>query len=587
LFSTYTGGSLDLGGGPGNDVDMSCYKSDIDAAFDSIAVRIGDHSPLFFFATGHGWSVNRSGQGYPNSGVFTVDYADTLWDFELAQHFEDLRSAVGGSLRKICLIPTCRSGGFFTDFDNDEEEDDLDDLEDISIASSVRYYQDATYYGYGYPMTYWWTSALRGQDWSGDSLDADHNGDGVVSLREAFRYAKDKSETSTKDPQYFAEGCFLDHFTGLNGMQLDVPFLVIATVCCPPDEPHPWQPYDCTGFGVNLYTTLGKRGAVEAVARLANVGTVPSSPAVLHYFYRIPTLGLGFYDSGWQRVSAQTVPSIPPDSIVELTPSMFTVPDLNVFGEPYWSYAVRIDDPDNPPESGWLGEDPQVKMVNQWRIDGTPGQVYEVHFYAVNPTTESAKVVLELDVSDYPPEWIVDLDPPPFDTLDFMPGESRVVTLMLEALGVEDAVGTVHVTEHLLPTAHTDPCTSAACQDTTCGGYIRMIGGCTVTLLTVPTDVAGRGAATFGFSLRVRPSVFSGTARIGLSLPSASPIRLAVYDTAGRRVRTIARGTRGPGEHAFHWDGRNDRGRAVAPACYFVRAEAGQEVQVRKIVKAE
>lgn len=586
IFVLYhQGEDLDLNGDTINDVDMSCYKPDIAAAFDSIAARIGPWSPVFFFATGHGTSQNRSGHGYPNSRVLTVSYADTLWDFELTQHLKNVESAVGSSVRKICLIVPCRSGGFFSDFDG--EADDLNDLEDISVASSVKYFQDATYYNYGYKMTYWWTSALRNQDWDGAAVNADHNADGSVSLREAFRFAKSKSEERTEVPDYFAESCFLDHFTGLNGMLLPVPFPVINIVCCPPSGPPPWYPYDCGGTGLNVTGTVGKRGTMEATARLANLGTVSSPAAMLHYYYRVPTLGLGFYDTGWQWVDTRTVPPLAPGDTTELAPSMFTVPDLNPFGEPYWTYAARIDDPANPPESGWVGDDPQVKMVNQWLLDGAPGVLHEVHFYAVNPTGDTAQVVLEWDISDYPPEWIVALDPPPFDTLMFQPNESRVVTLMMEAVGTEHGAGMVHISEHLLPSSHTGACTTATCQDTTCGGYIRMTGGCSVTLLTVPTGVTGGEDTVTEASLVVYPSVFSQDARIGLFLPSGSTVNIAIYDVAGRRVRTVAHNSLGPGEHTFVWDGRNDRGRVVAPSCYFVRAETAGTFLTRKLVKAE
>ncbi|MFN0151672.1 MAG: FlgD immunoglobulin-like domain containing protein [bacterium] len=51
----------------------------------------------------------------------------------------------------------------------------------------------------------------------------------------------------------------------------------------------------------------------------------------------------------------------------------------------------------------------------------------------------------------------------------------------------------------------------------------------------------------------------------------ALPIDLAVYDVSGRRVRTLASGTRPAGIGSIAWDGRDDRGRDVTSGTYFMR----------------
>jgi hypothetical protein len=587
IFVLYHDGEqLDLDGdGFIDDVDDSCTSSTLSAVFDSLENLVDIANVLFFFGTGHGGSLVRPGNGYPNGCIFFQDYADTLWDFQLAAAFEDLEDAAGGPLRKICLIPGCHGGGFLTVF-NDEPEN-LCGLREISASSAVRYDQNSWYDNNdGYAMTYWWTSALRGQDWDGVGADADANNDSYVSLREAFRFAESKSKTDTQTPVHWAKGCLLDHFTGVQGAPFPLSLFVINMTCCPWYDVHPWMPRDCWNLGLTVTASIGK-GTLEARARVANGGTAPSTGGNIQYFYRAPTLGLGFYDTGWIPVGTGTIPPMAPGDTLDLDPLPFTVPPTNPFGETHWTFAARILDPSNPPESGWLVDDHQVKMVNHWTVEADPGEMREVRFYAVNPTPDTAHVVLTLDASGYPPEWTCLLDPPAGDTVAFLPNESRIVTLAMQPTSIGSGAGTIDVYETLLSKRYCGACTDPGCQDTTCGGFIRVTGGCAVTLLTQPTGIAEGEDAGQDAILLVRPTVVRREASVELSLAQGSFVRLGVYDVAGRRVKDLLRSSLAPGLHGFLWDGCDERGRPAAPGCYFVRAEVEGSSVVRRIVKAE
>ena len=61
-------------------------------------------------------------------------------------------------------------------------------------------------------------------------------------------------------------------------------------------------------------------------------------------------------------------------------------------------------------------------------------------------------------------------------------------------------------------------------------------------------------------------------------------VRLDLFDAAGRRVATIAEGTRPPGEHVVRWNGLNARGRRLASGVYFARLRIGRRVFGRKAV---
>jgi hypothetical protein len=59
--------------------------------------------------------------------------------------------------------------------------------------------------------------------------------------------------------------------------------------------------------------------------------------------------------------------------------------------------------------------------------------------------------------------------------------------------------------------------------------------------------------------------------RLGFELEGASEARLEIFDAAGRRVATLARGGFAAGRHAVIWRGRDDGGRPVRSGVYFLR----------------
>lgn len=100
-------------------------------------------------------------------------------------------------------------------------------------------------------------------------------------------------------------------------------------------------------------------------------------------------------------------------------------------------------------------------------------------------------------------------------------------------------------------------------------------------VVDVPRD-PGAGAAAL--ALHARPNPFLGRTAIAWSLPADADVDLAVFDVAGRRVRTLARGVRTAGRHEAGWDGRDESGARVAPGVYLIRYRAGAEVTARRLV---
>jgi flagellar hook assembly protein FlgD len=85
--------------------------------------------------------------------------------------------------------------------------------------------------------------------------------------------------------------------------------------------------------------------------------------------------------------------------------------------------------------------------------------------------------------------------------------------------------------------------------------------------------------------LSISPNPFSGSTRLEFRLPEARHAVLRIFDVAGREVRTLLNGeTEGRGR-AVTWDGRDDRGRLVAPGTYFGALEADGGAVSRKVIR--
>jgi hypothetical protein len=71
------------------------------------------------------------------------------------------------------------------------------------------------------------------------------------------------------------------------------------------------------------------------------------------------------------------------------------------------------------------------------------------------------------------------------------------------------------------------------------------------------------------------PNPFCTSIRISYELPHPDDVFLRVFDTRGRLVRTLHRGSTRAGVHRLHWDGCDGAGRRAADGTYFIRLRAG------------
>ena len=83
--------------------------------------------------------------------------------------------------------------------------------------------------------------------------------------------------------------------------------------------------------------------------------------------------------------------------------------------------------------------------------------------------------------------------------------------------------------------------------------------------------------------LRGWPNPFNASTTIAWSLAQGGRVDLAVYDVAGRRVRTLVSSRLAAGEHQVRWDGRDDSGAPAASGVYLARVRTTAETRTFKL----
>ena len=100
-----------------------------------------------------------------------------------------------------------------------------------------------------------------------------------------------------------------------------------------------------------------------------------------------------------------------------------------------------------------------------------------------------------------------------------------------------------------------------------------------------PTDAPVDLAAPSRFELGApRPNPSGAATSIQYAVPPGSgKVSIAIYDIAGRHVRTLVQGVLPVGRYVANWDSRDDAGARVASGVYFYRMDADAFSQVRKV----
>lgn len=79
------------------------------------------------------------------------------------------------------------------------------------------------------------------------------------------------------------------------------------------------------------------------------------------------------------------------------------------------------------------------------------------------------------------------------------------------------------------------------------------------------------------------PNPFNPRTEVRFELAEATRVLVQVHDIRGRLVRTLINESRPSGPHAVVWNGKDNRGTTVASGTYFLRFNAGDRVETRKV----
>ncbi|MCM1071835.1 MAG: hypothetical protein NC210_05625 [[Clostridium] fimetarium] len=172
----YQSSNPDLDGDGIDDIQFSATRAHLKAAITQLQGKIGADDQLLFFVVGHSGCDSASGVKY-----LCLWGDEKIMDFELAQWLSPIVDK-GAAVNVVLSVnyagsfigPLSKSGCVVTA-----------GAEGLMYPASVECYSE---------FPYWWTTAINGADHDGNPVKSDLNGDGVVSMQEAFNFVRQNAK---------------------------------------------------------------------------------------------------------------------------------------------------------------------------------------------------------------------------------------------------------------------------------------------------------------------------------------------------------------------------------------------------------
>lgn len=189
---------LDFDGVP--DIRYAATKANVQQVLSGLSGSLKADDHLFFYVIDHGGSNDFDSQSYIN-----LWGNETLQDYELADYLSPM---INDSVTVNVVLGQCFSGGF------------IGELTEVgcvvAAASTGSEYSWACLDKPYDEFVYHWTSAINQATPDGTAVHSDADGNGQVSMAEAFAYAE-MNDTASETPQYIStpvtvgQGLSFDH----------------------------------------------------------------------------------------------------------------------------------------------------------------------------------------------------------------------------------------------------------------------------------------------------------------------------------------------------------------------------------------
>ncbi len=80
------------------------------------------------------------------------------------------------------------------------------------------------------------------------------------------------------------------------------------------------------------------------------------------------------------------------------------------------------------------------------------------------------------------------------------------------------------------------------------------------------------------------PNPFNPTTNITFAIPRTSRVKVEIFNTLGRKIKTLMDATLNTGYHTLHWNGLNDNGQTIPTGVYFYRMQTESFTDTKKMV---